>query len=267
MNSLREQLFSHVRNEYGCDIEFPWRTLPDAAVFRHAENKKWYGLVMEVGRDKLGLPGTDPVDVLNIKIEDSVLREMQLRQPGCFPGYHMNHFHWMTVMLDGTVPFADICMLLDRSYEATLPKRLQAKERLPREWVIPSNPHYYDVITAFRERQEIEWKQGRGILKGDTVYLYVGAPVSAILYKCLVTETGIPYDRHHEKITINALMRIRCLKTYPADQFTFARLYEEFDIHTIRGPRGIPDDLSLALSRAGEKYVMASSRDDCKADS
>ena len=45
---------------------------------------------------------------------------------------------------------------------------------------------------AFEEAEEILWKQGSGIKKGDTVFLYVAAPVSAILYRCLVTETDIP---------------------------------------------------------------------------
>ena len=52
--------------------------------------------------------------------------------------------------------------------------------------MIPSNPAHYDVIGAFDQADEIDWKQGAGIKKGDTVYLYVGAPVSAILFKCLV---------------------------------------------------------------------------------
>ena len=44
---------------------------------------------------------------------------------------------------------------------------------------------------------------------GDTVYIYAAAPVSAILYKCKVTETGIPYDYQDGSLTSKALMKIR----------------------------------------------------------
>ncbi len=35
--------------------------------------------------------------------------------------------------------------------------------------------------------------------------MYVGAPVSAILYKCKVAETDIPYDYRDGNLTIKAL--------------------------------------------------------------
>ena len=35
---------------------------------------------------------------------------------------------------------------------------------------------------AFENTDEIHWKQGPGIKKGDIVYMYVASPVSAILY-------------------------------------------------------------------------------------
>ena len=66
--------------------------------------------------------------------------------------------------------------------------------RPPKEWLIPSNPKYYDIIHAFDDTDEIDWKQGAGIKTGDTVFMYVGSPVSAVLYKCKVTETDIPYS-------------------------------------------------------------------------
>ena len=86
-----------------------------------------------------------------------------------------------------------------------------------------------------------------GIKKGDTVYLYIGAPASAIYYKCLVTETGIPWHFEREGLTIKSLMRMRLLKRYDPDQFTFSVLKQEYGICAVRGPRGIPPKLSEAL--------------------
>ena len=102
---------------------------------------------------------------------------------------------------------------------------------------------------AFDDTDTINWKQGAGIKKGDTVFMYVGAPVSAVMYKCKVIETDIPYTHEHKYITIKALMKIRLQKRYAADRFTFETLKAEFGIYAVRGPRGIPNSLSAALKK------------------
>ena len=79
--------------------------------------------------------------------------------------------------------------------------------------------------------------------------MYVGAPVSAVLYQCKVTETDIPYEHENKYITIKALMKIRLQKRYPADRFTFEVLKSEYGIYAVRGPRGIPNSLSAALKK------------------
>lgn len=100
---------------------------------------------------------------------------------------------------------------------------------------------------AFAQAEEINWKQGRGIKTGDTVFMYVAAPVSAILYKCRVTKTDIPAYFDNGEVRMKSLMRIKLLKRYPPDRFTFDVLGKEYGIFAVRGPRGIPDSLKKAL--------------------
>ena len=78
--------------------------------------------------------------------------------------------------------------------------------------------------------------------------MYVAVPVSAVLYKCEVTETDIPFHLEEGAVHITHLMKIRLLKTYPPDQFTFDILGKEYGIFAVRGPRGIPAKLSEALN-------------------
>lgn len=78
--------------------------------------------------------------------------------------------------------------------------------------------------------------------------MYVASPVSAILYKCKVMETDIPYKYADENLTISALMKIKLLKRYKPEKFTFDILKDEYGIYAIRGPRGIPNSLSAALN-------------------
>lgn len=88
--SFRRDLFGHAESKYGTLPEYLWARFPDYAVLRRADNRKWYGAVLDVPRDKLGLSGDDRVDVLNVKIADDGLRLILLQQNGYLPGYHMS---------------------------------------------------------------------------------------------------------------------------------------------------------------------------------
>ena len=245
----RQRIFDYIKRKYKILPEYPWRKYDDNAVFRHTDNKKWFALVMGVQADKLGLPGSELVDVVNLKTADPFFRDMIIREEGIMPAYHMNKMHWITVLLDGSVPEERVFDLTDMSFMATASSKKKEKVRPPKEWIIPSNPKYYDIIHAFDDREIIDWKQGAGIKKGDTVFMYVGAPVSAVLYKCKVTETGIPYRYQDKNLTITALMKIRLLRRYEPDRFTFEVLKADYGIYAVRGPRGIPNSLSAALER------------------
>ena len=247
MDSLREEVFRYVREKYGCEIERPRMLRPDYAVFRHPDNRKSYGTVMETGPR----PGDGRADVLSVKVADPLLLDLLKRQEGFLPARSSGRGGWLSVLLDGTVPMRQIEDLIDGSYAATASAKTMLEIRPPKDWVIPSNPKYYDIVTAFARETEIRWKQGKGIRKGDIVYLYVGQPYSAILYRCVVTCTNIPYSFEREGLKISRLMKIRLLKRYPAGAFTFERLNAEYRIFAVRGPRGIPAKLSEDLKKYG----------------
>ena len=245
--TFREQLFDYIKKKYKANPEYLWRRFPDYAIFRHTDNKKWFGLVMDIKRRNLGMDGDDIVDVLNVKLSDPLLVDMLIQQPGYFRGYHISRGNWVSILLDGSVPFDDICRWLEESYLTTASKQKKQKLRPPKEWLVPANPKYYDVERAFESTNEIRWKQGAGIKKGDTVFLYVAAPVSAILYKCKVSETDIPFQYDDGNVHMKALMKIKLQKKFQPDQFTFEKLRNEYGIFAVRGPRSVPHSLSEAL--------------------
>ena len=94
---------------------------PRAAVFRHTGNRKWFALMMEVPRDKLGLAGTEKLDIVNVKCDPILIASLR-GEPGIFPAYHMNKTSWITAAPEGSVPAETIELLLDVSYELTKPK-------------------------------------------------------------------------------------------------------------------------------------------------
>ena len=244
---LREQIVDYVKRKYKAEPENLWMRYPDYAIFRHADNQKWFGLVMDVKKKNLGMDGDEVVDILNVKLADPLLADLLIQQPGYFRGYHISRGNWVSILLDGSVIFEDICRWLDESYMATASKEEKQKLRPPKEWIVPANPKYYDIESAFEQTDEIDWKQGAGIKKGDTVFMYVAAPVSAILYKCKVTQTDIPFQYDDGKVAMKALMKIKLQKRYKPDKFTFDVLGSEYGIFAVRGPQGIPQSLSEAL--------------------
>ena len=245
--SLREQIFGYVFSKYGTLPEYLWIRFPDYAVFRHTDNRKWYGIIMNIARNKLGLDGKEQVDVLNVKLDDPFLIDMLVQQRGYCRGYHISRGNWVSILLDGTVPFADVCRWIDAGFVVTASNTKKEKIRPPKEWLVPANPRYYDVQSAFDLRDEIEWKQGAGIKVGDTVYLYVAAPISAILYRCTVIQTNLPFDYDDGNLTISSLMRIKLQRRYDPTDFSFQKLRDGYGIFAIRGPRGVPHSLSVAL--------------------
>ena len=128
---------------------------------------------MDVQSDIVGLTGTDYVDVINLKVDDIFFRDLIIQENGIMPAYHMNKMHWISVRLDGTVPEERVFDLIDMSYMATASAKKKEKIRPPKEWIIPANPKYYDIMHAFDDTDTINWKQGAGIEKGDTVFMYV----------------------------------------------------------------------------------------------
>lgn len=245
----RQTVFDYIKKKYKVLPEYPWRKYAGNAVFRHSDNNKWFAMVIDVERNKLGFSGSDYVDAINLKVDDMFFRSMIIQEEGIMPAYHMNKMHWITVVLDGTVPEDRVFDLIDMSFMATASAKKKEKIRPPKEWIIPANPKYFDIVHAFDDTDIINWKQGAGIKKGDTVFMYVGLPVSAVMYKCKVTETGIPYEHENKYITIKALMKIKLQKRYDPEEFTFEVLKSEYGIYAVRGPRGIPNSLSAALEK------------------
>ncbi len=245
--TMREKLFEYIRTKFGLLPDYPFPSAPDYPVVRHGDSRKWFVLFMDVERSRLGLSGEGRADIMNVKLEDPFFVDFLAQQPGYFYGYHISKGRWVSVLLDGTVPFEELCLRIDESYAVTASKRTRQKFREPKEWIVPANPKYYDVEHMFDREDRARWKQGAGIRKGDTVFLYVAAPVSAILFQCRVTETDIPFEFRSRNVSMKALMELKLEARYAPGQFPFQRLKEEFGIIAVRGPRGVPHGLSAAL--------------------
>ena len=111
----RKEIFEYVKNQYGTIPEYLWSSSPDSAVLRH-QNGKWYAVIMNVEKSKLGLNGDGTVEIIDVKC-DPEMTGMIIQTYGFLPGYHMNKQHWITILLDGIVGESKILDFLDMSYD------------------------------------------------------------------------------------------------------------------------------------------------------
>ena len=111
----REEIFEYVKKQYGTVPEYLWKESPESAVLRH-KNGKWYAVLMQVEKSRLGLEGDTKVDILDVKC-DADMVGLLTQTYGFLPGYHMNKKYWITMLLDGTVSEAKILDFLDMSYD------------------------------------------------------------------------------------------------------------------------------------------------------
>ena len=120
---LRQKVFEYVDKEYNSKIEYLWMRYPSYAVFRNNESKKWYGIVMDISYKKLGIDKDGIVDILNVKVNDFLLKDFLIDQKGIFNGYHIAKGNWISILLDGTVEINKIFELIDESYNIVSKKR------------------------------------------------------------------------------------------------------------------------------------------------
>ena len=238
-NRLTQAIFE----TYGDEPVFPWDN-DDAGVFKNPDNGKWYALIMCIDRSKLDKKLSGEVEVVNIKLDEAKIPELH-KQNGFYPAYHMNKKNWITMVLDGSVPDDVLLALVDESHSFTLGKHRRNRSG-NNAWLVPANPKFFDIEAAFANKKEIIWKQSSDLQVGDTAYMYVGAPISAVLYKCMVTAVNIPYDYEDENLKISRVMKIKLIKKYAKDFMGFAKL-GEYGVRSVRGPRICPQNLVEVL--------------------
>lgn len=117
----RAELTRCIFDTYGVEPDYPFHGGDTSAVFRHAGNRKWFALVMNIPVQKLGLPTNARIDIVNMKCDPLLIGSFR-GLPGLFPAYHMNRENWITAALDGSAEDEIIKTLLDLSYHATVSK-------------------------------------------------------------------------------------------------------------------------------------------------
>ena len=250
--TMCEKLFEYAAERFGAEPEYLWERTPQHGVLRRSDNDKWFAVIMNVDGSKVGLEKGIKVDIVNVKCSPLMTGSL-LAMKGIVPAYHMNKESWISVLLDGSVDDKQVMSLLDMSYELAgqggSGKRLRAE---PKDWLIPAAPAMYDVEQDFRRDGTIIWKQTSNMIVGDTVYIYMAAPISAIMYRCEAVEVNIPYNYDDGKYRIKKAVKLRLVHRYSEEDMPLAKM-KDFGVTAVRGARGVPNTLACELKRVCRK--------------
>ena len=123
----RQELIEFIFDEYSVEPDYPFPMDDVTCVFRHIDNRKWFGIAMVVPYRTIGISREGNVDIVNVKC-DPIMTGSLRGKLGFRPAYHMNKDRWITILLDGSAGKEDIAVLLDMSYQMTASKIRMKKE-------------------------------------------------------------------------------------------------------------------------------------------
>ena len=114
---IKQEFLEYCLSTYGTSPDYPFDEDFETAVLRHAENRKWYAIVMRVSRRKFGFDSDEVIDVVNLKLPIEMFGSFGATD-GVYPAYHMNKLHWISVLLPDA-PDDVVRFLVNVSFEAT----------------------------------------------------------------------------------------------------------------------------------------------------
>ena len=121
----KQSFLEYCLNTYNPSPDYPFDEDFETAVLRHADNRKWYAIVMRVSRSKFGMDSDEVIDVVNLKLPTEMFGSFGAAD-GVYPAYHMNKLHWISVLLPDA-PDDVVQFLTNVSFEATRAKPKRAK--------------------------------------------------------------------------------------------------------------------------------------------
>lgn len=107
---------NYIKRKYKVNPKFLWDKSSGNGVFRNKNNKKWFGIIISVSKDKLDLKyKQEIIEVINLKLDEDMIKEL-IKMDGFYRAYHMNKKSWISIILDNTLDNEIIYSLIDQSY-------------------------------------------------------------------------------------------------------------------------------------------------------
>lgn len=210
-----------IKIKYKSKPNFEWDKYPGFATFKNNNTDKWYAIIMNITKEKLGEEDTTEVEIINVKVDSEKIEEL-IKIKGIYKAYHMNKKYWISIVLDDSLEDDLIMKYIEESYNYTCSNN-------SKEWIVPTNPKYFDIISYLDDKRIVPWKESKYLHNNDIIYVYVAAPYSAIMYKCRIIK-----DKDIEA---------EVLEKYDKETYSF-NILKKYGVNSVRGPRHITKELS-----------------------
>ena len=103
-----------IKDKYNVSPEYLWDTDPGFGVFRNPNTNKWFGIIMNIPKNKIVGNDKTEIEVLNVMLKDKTLD--YLNNKGIYQAYHMNKKNWISIILDNSLNDDELMNLIDISF-------------------------------------------------------------------------------------------------------------------------------------------------------
>ena len=117
ISNQANRIANKINELYGDIPEYLWKD-DENSVFRNPTNKKWYGIIMYINKEKLG-GESKKVEVMNVKLPQEMIESL-LKKKDFYKAYHMNKKYWITFILDESLSDEEIVKLIEISHSYTV---------------------------------------------------------------------------------------------------------------------------------------------------
>lgn len=118
-NNQSKEIIEYVKQKYGDELEYLWKKFDDNAIWRNKQNDKWYGVMLIISKEKLGLDEEETAEIIDLRYQKEEIEKI-VDNKKIFSGYHMNKKSWITIKLDNSLDTKTIFDLIDNSYNLSV---------------------------------------------------------------------------------------------------------------------------------------------------
>lgn len=106
-----------IEKQYQDVPEFVFKDDDNDGIFRNQNSNKWYGIIMKINGEKIGLDNRE-IEVINVKLKQDLILDLLLEK-GYYKAYHMNKKYWISIVLDDTLTDQEIMNCIEMSHYLT----------------------------------------------------------------------------------------------------------------------------------------------------
>lgn len=150
-NKQSKEIIQYIKQKYNDELEFLWEKFDDNAIWRNKQNDKWYGLLLNVSKNKLGIDSEEIAEIIDLRYQKEKINEI-VDNKKIYPGYHMNKKSWITIILDESLDIKEIFKLIDNSYNLSIGNKTGLS-------ISGLEQKVYDYLTLIPSGKVVTYKQ------------------------------------------------------------------------------------------------------------